>query len=90
MDLAIEYNGKWDIIEIKLLRKGQTFEKLKELGIRQVLNYRDSFSPPLRSKDGKPVDCYLVIFDRRPEAVQLTWEERIKWLQEGEVTVLGC
>jgi hypothetical protein len=90
MDLAIEYNGKWDIIEIKLLRKGKTFENLKETGIRQVLNYRNSFSPQLRSKDGKPADCYLIIFDRRPEASQLTWEERIKWMKDGEVTVLGC
>ncbi|MDR3198371.1 MAG: PD-(D/E)XK nuclease domain-containing protein [Planctomycetaceae bacterium] len=90
MDLAIEYNGKWDIIEIKLLRKGQTFEKLKESGIRQVLNYRDSFSPPLCSKNGKPVNCYLIIFDRRPESSQLTWDERIQWLDGVEVTVLGC
>jgi hypothetical protein len=90
MDLAIEYNGKWDIIEIKLLRKGQTFEKLKAIGIRQVLNYRDSFSPPLRSKDGTLADCYLIIFDRRPEASQLTWDERIKWIQDGDVTVLEC
>jgi hypothetical protein len=88
--LAIEYNGKWDIIEIKLLRQEKTLEKLKETGIRQVLNYRDSFSPPLQSNDGKPADCYLIIFDRRPEASQLTWEERLKWNQDGEVTVLEC
>ncbi|MDR1269613.1 MAG: hypothetical protein LBK82_08815, partial [Planctomycetaceae bacterium] len=74
----------------KLLRQEKTLEKLKETGIRQVLNYRDSFSPPLQSQDGKPIDCYLIIFDRRPETSQLTWEERIKWNQDGDVTVLEC
>ncbi|MDR2850108.1 MAG: hypothetical protein LBW77_06175, partial [Verrucomicrobiota bacterium] len=35
--------------------------------------------------------CYLIIFDRRPEAARLPWSEKIKWEHAGEdVTVLGC
>jgi hypothetical protein len=89
MDLAVEYNGAWNIIEIKLLRQGKTFEALKEEGIKQTLRYRDSFSPALRSADGKPAQCYLVIFDRRPE--KPSWKERIKWLTGSEnITVVCC
>jgi hypothetical protein len=89
MDLAVEYNGAWNIIEIKLLRQGKTFEALMEEGIRQTLRYRDSFSPALRSADGKPAQCYLVIIDRRP--VKPSWNERIKWLAGAEeITVVCC
>ena len=52
--------------------------------------YRDSFSPPLRSGSSAPDGCYLVIFDRRPEAPQIPWSERLKWSKEGEVTIVGC
>jgi hypothetical protein len=90
MDLAVEYMGRWDIIEVKLLRKGQSLDKLKETGVQQILRYRDSFSPPLRSGNGAPAHCYLVIFDRRPEAAQIPWSERLKWSQEGAVTIVEC
>jgi hypothetical protein len=90
MDLAIEYKGRWQIIEIKLLRKGQSRDKLRETGLQQILRYRDSFSPPLRSRDGSPAECYLLIFDRRPEAAQIPWSERLKWAKEGEVTIVEC
>ncbi|MDR0667709.1 MAG: PD-(D/E)XK nuclease domain-containing protein [Prevotellaceae bacterium] len=90
MDLAVEYMGHWDIIEIKLLRKGQSLDKLKETGLQQILRYRDSFSPPLRAGSGAPACCYLVIFDRRPEASQIPWNERLKWSKEGEVTIVEC
>jgi hypothetical protein len=90
MDLAVEYKNKWDIIEVKLLRKGQTFDKVKETGIQQVLRYRNSFSPPLRPDGSLPTHCYLVIFDRRPEAAQIPWGDRLKWSTEGDVTIVAC
>jgi hypothetical protein len=88
MDLAVEYHGVWNIIEIKLLRAGKTFESLTEEGTRQTLRYRDSFSPALCSIDGLPAKCYLVIFDRRPD--KPAWDERIKWLPGEGITVAGC
>jgi hypothetical protein len=88
MDLAVEYHGAWNIIEIKLLRKGKTFETLMEEGTRQTLRYRDSFSPGLCSADGLPAKCYLLIFDRRPD--KPAWDERLSWHTNGDVTVLGC
>jgi hypothetical protein len=90
MDLAVEYNGRWDIIEIKLLRKGQTFEYVKATGMKQILDYRNRFSPSPCPKDNVLPDCYLVIFDRRPETRQQPWSERLQWTKEGEVTVAGC
>jgi hypothetical protein len=90
MDLAIEYNDKWNIIEIKLLRDRQTFEKVKAEGLKQIVGYRDSFSSSLRMKDGDKIPCYLVIFDRRSEDKKLSWEQRITWNVEGDVTVIGC
>jgi hypothetical protein len=88
MDLAVEYNGAWNIIEIKLLRKGRTFEAVTEEGIRQTLRYRDTFSPALQSAEGVPANCYLIVFDRRPE--KPAWNERLRWTEEGGVTVVGC
>ena len=90
MDLAIEFGGSWNIIEIKLLRDRQTFEKVKAEGLKQITNYRDIFSSSRRMKDGKKIPCYLLIFDRRSEDKKLPWEERITWNVEGEVTVVGC
>jgi hypothetical protein len=83
MDLAIEYKGAWNIIEIKLLRKKQSFESVKGEGIKQILQYRERIDPK--------APCYLVIFDRRPE--KPGWAERITWTQGGDlgdVTVVGC
>jgi hypothetical protein len=90
MDLAIEYKGKWNIIEIKLLRDRQTFDKVKAEGLKQIVGYRDSFSSSLRMKDGNKIPCYLVIFDRRSEDKKLAWEQRITWNVEDDVTVIGC
>ncbi|GHV76385.1 hypothetical protein AGMMS49942_12060 [Spirochaetia bacterium] len=92
MDLAVEYNGSWDIIEVKLIRQGKTFEGVMAEGKKQILRYRDTFAPTpgrraLRSSDGGPADCYLVIFDRRAD--KPAWEERLQWVVDGEVTVVG-
>jgi hypothetical protein len=88
MDLAVEYNGAWNIIEVKLLRKGRTFDAVKTEGIRQTLHYKETFSPFFRPKDNRTVNAYLVIFDRRPEP--LPWSKRLRWMKESEVTVVGC
>ncbi|MDR3145520.1 MAG: ATP-binding protein, partial [Treponema sp.] len=87
MDLAVEYHGSWDIIEVKMVRGGKSREAVVEEGKRQVLRYRDRFSPGTACV-GKGVCCYLVIFDRRPE--KGSWEERLFWTRDGEVTVVGC
>jgi hypothetical protein len=85
MDLAVEYHGEWNILEIKLLRQGQSFEKVMTEGIKQTLGYRERFSG---ANSRRPVHCYLLVFDRRPD--KPAWGERIKWLNNGDVTVVGC
>jgi hypothetical protein len=93
MDLAVEYKGAWNIIEIKLLRQGKTFETVMSEGITQTLAYRDRLSIM--------ANCYLVIFDRRPgtriksksrggHIKKPSWDERIKWIAPGNITVVGC
>jgi hypothetical protein len=80
MDLAVEYKGAWNIIEIKLLRKNKSFASVKEEGTGQVLQYRERIDPA--------ASAYLVIFDRRPEKPE--WAERLTWEQGRDVTVIGC
>jgi hypothetical protein len=89
MDLAVEYKGEWNIIEIKLLRGRQTFEQVRAEGLKQITRYRNTFAPPVGCHK-HITGVYLIIFDRRPEDVKLPWEERITREQEGDVTVLGC
>jgi hypothetical protein len=92
MDLAVEYHGVWNIIEVKLLRQGRKFETVMKEGIRQTLGYRDAFSRKLPIREQLPVgsepQCYLVIFDRRPE--KDGWDERLTWENSGGITVVGC
>jgi hypothetical protein len=93
MDLAVEYNGAWNIIEVKLLRQGRSFEAVMAEGTRQILGYRDSFFPAHASPEGEgarepSAPCYLLIFDRRPD--KPAWPERIKWINAEALTVLGC
>jgi hypothetical protein len=80
MDLAVEYAGVWNIIEIKLLRQGKSFETVMKEGNRQILGYRQRLSVPAQ--------CYLIIFDRREG--KLSWDERLKWIDGEQVTVVGC
>jgi hypothetical protein len=84
MDLAIEYKGAWNIIEIKLLRQKQSFESVKAEGIKQILQYRERIAPA--------APCYLVIFDRRAApGGEHDWAERLTWeYAGGAVTVVGC
>ena len=32
----------------------------------------------------------LVIFDRRSKIKEKSWDERIRWEQDDDVTVMGC
>jgi hypothetical protein len=82
MDLAIEYGGVWNIIEIKLIHDYDTPQRVTEDGLEQILEYRDKFT------NDTPV--YLMIFDRRDETQKLSWDERTTWYKEGDVTVIGC
>ena len=88
MDLAVEYKGEWNIIEIKLLRKGSTFDKVKAEGLKQITRYRETFVPPV-GYHKNIAGAYLVIFDRRPEDMKPSWDERIIWQREGEITVVS-
>ena len=89
MDLAIEYKGEWFIIEIKLLRKGQTFGWIQAQGLKQVIRYRNTFKPSAGHKKNI-TGVYLIIFDRRPKDQKAPWDERITWEVVGDVNVLGC
>jgi hypothetical protein len=89
MDLAVEYHGEWNLVEVKLWRAGRTFAQVKEEGVKQVARYRDTFAPPVGGST-TVAGCYLIIFDRRPAASDLAWSERITWTQEGDITIVGC
>ena len=82
MDLGIEYNGRWYIIEIKLVHYYDSPETVREEGLEQIRSYRDKIA------SGAP--AWLVIFDRRPETRKKTWDERICWENDEDVAVLGC
>jgi hypothetical protein len=91
MDLAVEYHGLWNIIEIKLLRDGKSFSYVMKEGIKQTLGYHERFAPTVRSGFSKaktPVKCYLIIFDRRRK--KPSWGNRLQWLTKDEVTIIGC
>ena len=82
MDLGIEYKQRWYIIEIKLIHHHDGFQTVREEGLEQIRAYRDKMAP------GAP--AYLMIFDRRSQTKTKSWDERISWEEEGDVTVLGC
>jgi hypothetical protein len=81
MDLAVEYRGKTDIVEIKVVYPYNSPETVKEEGLEQVKGYRDRVDPKAAA--------YLLIFDWRPKARGLSWEERLQWYREEGVTVVG-
>jgi hypothetical protein len=82
MDLYIEYKEHGYIIEIKLIHPKHSMETVRSKGLEQIAKYRDTKAPA--------APAYLLIFDRRPEAKDLPWEDRISWTKEGAITVLGC
>ena len=84
MDLAVEYNGGWNIVEIKLVAR-QGRERTVEKGLEQAARYRDTVAP------GAPT--YLVVFDRTDAGRAKTWEERLTWESRdapgGPIAVVG-
>ncbi|MDR1224019.1 MAG: PD-(D/E)XK nuclease domain-containing protein, partial [Tannerella sp.] len=84
MDLAVEYAGKCYIIEVKLIYYYNTPVAVRAEGLVQIQEYRDMIDAS--------APAYLVIFDRRPKARELSWDEKISWTvdEESGVTVLGC
>jgi len=82
MDLEIEYSGHQYLIEIKLIHYYDTPRIVREEGLEQIRGYRDRIAPDVPS--------YLMIFDRRPVAREIPWDERITWELDGDITVLGC
>jgi len=82
MDLAVEYNNKIYIIEIKLIHSYNSPQEVLEEGLEQIIKYRD--------KINAAAPAYLVIFDRRPETKEKPWEERLTWQSERGITVIGC
>jgi hypothetical protein len=81
MDLAIEYRGKTDIVEIKLVYPHDSPETVKEEGLEQIKAYRDKVEPGAAA--------YLLIFDRRTNVREKSWEERLQWFVEDGITVVG-
>ncbi|GHV69813.1 hypothetical protein AGMMS49928_14040 [Spirochaetia bacterium] len=82
MDLAIEYKEKIYIIEIKLIHSYDSPEEVRNEGLEQLTKYRD--------KIDSAAPAYLVIFDRRSETKQKSWDERLTWTIENDITVVGC
>ena len=82
MDLEIEFNGHQYLIEIKLIHYYDSPQIVREEGLEQIRGYRDRIAPDIPS--------YLLIFDRRPVAKEIPWDERITWEQDGDIIVLGC
>jgi hypothetical protein len=82
MDLAVEYEKEWFIIEIKLIRSYDTPQAVREEGLKQIRFYRDRSHPE--------APAYLVIFDRRPEAKQKPWEERLHWETSDGIAIVKC
>ena len=81
-DLMVSYKGELYAFEIKLVRQYDTRQSVREEGLEQIRRYRDKLAP------GAP--AYLMIFDRRPQTKEKSWDERISWEQDGDVTILGC
>jgi hypothetical protein len=84
MDLAVEFGGACYIIEVKIVYSYDSPATVREEGLEQICEYRD--------KIDASVPAWLVIFDRRPKAKELPWDERITWEVDAatNVTILGC
>jgi hypothetical protein len=81
MDLAVEYRGKVDIVEIKLIYPYDSPKTVKEEGMEQIKTYRDRVDAGAAA--------YLLLFDRRENVGEMSWEERLQWYTEDGITVVG-
>jgi len=82
MDLTVEYMNLLYIIEIKIIHSYDTPNAVKKEGLEQVRIYRD--------KINAKAPAYLIIFDRQTLPQTKSWEERISWSSDGDITVIGC
>jgi len=82
MDLFVEYGAGKYIIEIKLVHEKQSLNAVKAKGLEQTAKYRNTKAPDAHA--------YLVIFDRRIKTREQSWDERLTWEAENEITVVGC
>jgi DNA-binding sugar fermentation-stimulating protein len=82
LDLLVEYNTVKYVIEIKLIYEKQSPDTIKTRGLEQIVKYRD------RINANAP--AYLVIFDRRIETKEKSWEQRLAWKQENGITIVEC
>jgi len=84
VDLAVEFGGRWTVIEIKMVHPQDGRESTIDEGLIQVARYRDRIGT---------TDAWLMVFDRRPEARARPWEERLTWETRdapgGPVMVVG-
>jgi hypothetical protein len=81
MDLTIEYMHLRYIIEVKLIHSHDTPKAVKAEGLEQVRLYRDRIDAQ--------APAYLILFDRKMPQKK-SWEKRISWSSEGDITVVGC
>ena len=82
IDLAVEYKGNTYIIEIKLVRSYDSPGMIQEEGLEQIARYRNRIDTT--------APAYLVIFDRRPEAKEKSWDEKLAWETIDEITLVKC
>ena len=82
MDLLVEYRSEKFIIEIKLAHSWDTPQEIRKEGLKQIAMYRDKIAPN--------APAYLVIFDRRAEAVKMPWDEKLTWETADGIIVVGC
>ena len=70
VDLGIEFAGKTNIIEIKIVHPADGRKTTLEIGLKQIGRYADKTNAD---------SCHLVIFDRRDEFQKKSWKERLGW-----------
>ena len=79
MDLALLFNKRWYIIEIKLIHDHDSAEIVREEGLEQIRWYRDRFESVAAT--------VLAIFDRRKSSKSLSWDEKIKQESDDDVII---
>ena len=78
VDLMIDYGGRRNIIEIKLVHPADGRDTTMDEGLEQIARYDNTIGAD---------SLHLVIFDRRPETRARPWEERLA--REPRATAAG-
>ncbi len=69
VDIAVEFGGRTNLIEIKLVHPADGAQTTFKEGLEQIERYAQTL---------KPDTCHLIIFDRRSEARSKSWEHRLR------------